>query len=312
METVRLAYRDHDRTPPVYCIKAMAAQHYDLNVEIVHISGSAEYEAAIFDGSADIICEHQEYLYEEVAQGRHRATMFLCPVPDTDARLVVGPDTQTVDDLRGKAIAVRDRGRPHAIRMQLRQLGIEREVTLVTVADDAVGRWAQWKTVVSGECAATFIPPLNIAPALEAGLRPLEVPALQLIGHFAHGCASDFASAYDDLMFRYVKSSIHAFALMKMRRDEALQLVAGEPARLMGLQDNPAELERQFDCIAASLQIRPYPTPAGIANTYEIACDEWPGAAGINPMTLWDVHWVKQLDDEGWIDALIAELGRAP
>ncbi len=308
MDTVRLAYRDDDRTPPLYCIKAMAERHYDLNVEIIRIEGSAAYEAAIFDGSADMICEHLEYLYEETAQGRHRATMFLCPVTETDARLVVGPDVHTVDDLRGKAIAVRDRGRPHAIRMQLRQLGIEQEVTLVTVSDDVVGRWAQWRTILSGECAATFIPPLNIAPALAAGLRPLEVPGLQQIGHFAHACASDFAGAYDDRMFRYVKSAIHAFVLMKLRREEALEIVAGEPARLLGLHDDPVELERQFDCIAASLQTHPYPTPAAIANTFEIACAEWPGAGGINPLTLWDLHWVKQLDDEGFIDTLLREL----
>jgi hypothetical protein len=110
-------------------------------------------------------------------------------------------------------------------------------------------------------------------------------------------------------MFRYVKSAIHAFALMKLAPDEALDIVAGEPARLMGLADNPPELARQFGCIAASLQLRPYPTPAGIANTYEIACAEWPGAAGINPLMLWDVHWVKQLDDEGFVATLLAELG---
>jgi len=27
-----------------------------------------------------------------------------------------------------------------------------------------------------------------------------------------------------------------------------------------------------------------------------------------NPLTLWDLHWVKELDDEGYIDHLIASL----
>ena len=45
-------------------------------------------------------------------------------------------------------------------------------------------------------------------------------------------------------------------------------------------------------------------TPQAIAATYEIACDEY-GAQGINPLALWDLHWVKELDDEGFIDALL-------
>ena len=67
------------------------------------------------------------------------------------------------------------------------------------------------------------------------------------------------------------------------------------------------EMEKHFDTIVGKLQIKPYPTPQAIAATYEIACEEY-GAQGINPMTLWDVHWVKELDDEGFIDALIQNM----
>ena len=79
MDTVRVCYRDNDRTPVIYCIKEMAARHYDLNVEALRIHDQDAYEACIFDGTADIIPEHLEYLFEWVAQGRGKATMFLCP-----------------------------------------------------------------------------------------------------------------------------------------------------------------------------------------------------------------------------------------
>jgi hypothetical protein len=136
----------------------------------------------------------------------------------------------------------------------------------------------------------------------------LDVPQLQFVGHFAHACATDYAAAHDDVMTRYVESAIHAICLLKFKRQEALQIVADEPARLMRLVDDPAELERQVGCIAEMLQPKPYPSPVGIANTYEFACAEWPGSAGINPLTLWDLHWLKQLDDEGVIDTLIGEM----
>jgi hypothetical protein len=67
------------------------------------------------------------------------------------------------------------------------------------------------------------------------------------------------------------------------------------------------EMEKHFDAIVGKLQIKPYPTPQALANTYEIACNEY-GAQGFNPLALWDLHWAKELDDEGFIDALIRDM----
>ena len=51
MRTVRLAYRDNDRTPVIYCIKAMAEQHYGIEVQLVQIAGREKFEAALFNDS---------------------------------------------------------------------------------------------------------------------------------------------------------------------------------------------------------------------------------------------------------------------
>jgi hypothetical protein len=69
------------------------------------------------------------------------------------------------------------------------------------------------------------------------------------------------------------------------------------------------ELRRQVDSMARKLQIKPYPTAEAIIHTNEIAADEY-GAELANPLTVWDLHWVKQLDDEGFIDDLVAQLAR--
>ncbi|HWX76572.1 MAG TPA: hypothetical protein VNY32_03805, partial [Candidatus Acidoferrales bacterium] len=66
-----------------------------------------------------------------------------------------------------------------------------------------------------------------------------------------------------------------------------------------------AELKRRFDSIVDGIKTKPYPTPEAIANTHEIATLEYSGAKEVNPMSLWDLHWVKQLDDEGFIDGLV-------
>jgi len=63
--------------------------------------------------------------------------------------------------------------------------------------------------------------------------------------------------------------------------------------------------QREIDSIAELLQVKPYPTIEAILNTNDIAAQEY-GPTVENPLTLWDFHWVKELDNEGFIDNLIA------
>ena len=181
-------------------------------------------------------------------------------------------------------------------------------VERVIVSDDEVGRWGQWKKVVNGEYIATYMTPIYLPEALAAGLKVLETPELQVIGHFAQACSTNFARENHELLGSYVRSVVHALCVMKFRRDETMNIVSQEPMRLMKIQDRK-ELARQVDCIIHELQVRPYPTPEGITNSHEISTDEWPaGKALVNPLTLWDLHWLKQFDDEGFIDGLIQEM----
>jgi hypothetical protein len=56
METVRVAYRDDDRTP-VICIREMGLKHYGVNVEVLKIKDYGEFEAALFSDSADVLID---------------------------------------------------------------------------------------------------------------------------------------------------------------------------------------------------------------------------------------------------------------
>jgi len=307
LPTVRLAYRDEDRTPVIFCIKEMARRHYGVNVEVVLIKDTKDYEAGLFDNSCDVIIEHVEYLYPEAARGK-KITFFCAPSLGRGLDLVVPADVDNVDALRGKSLAVRKSGRPHSLVLWLRMMGLERDVKIVMVGDDEVGRWGQWKKVLSGECAATFMSGLYLPNALAAGLKILPVPDLEVVAHYSQACLSKFAIDNPELWKNYVKAVIHALCLMILRKDEALEIVAEEPMKRMKIKDR-RELERQFDSIVKGLQLKPYPTLLAIANMFEIATAEF-GVADINPLTLWDLHWVKELDNAGFIDGLIRQMRR--
>jgi ABC-type nitrate/sulfonate/bicarbonate transport system substrate-binding protein len=305
MPTVRLAYRDNDRTPVIYCIKAMAERHYGVAVEVIQIRERHAFEAALFNNSCDVIIEHIEYLHTEAARGK-KISLFCAPQIHRGLQLVVPKTFASLDELRGKSMAVRDLGRPHTITLWLRKMGLDRDVKTIIVKDKEIGRWNQWKKVLSGECAACFIAPIYLPAALDAGLKIFPVPEVEIVSNFAQACLSSFVSQNPEVMKNYTKAVIHALALMIYRREDALEIAAREPMRLMKITDR-AELRRQLDSIAAMLQIKPYPTAEAIVNTNEIAAHEY-GAAVENPLTLWDLHWLKELDDEGFIDELIKRL----
>ncbi|HLH22309.1 MAG TPA: hypothetical protein VK066_07285 [Chloroflexota bacterium] len=307
MDRVRLAYRDDDRTPVIFCIQAMARAHYALDVEVLQIKGTREYEAALFDEACDVIIEHLEYLYGDPTRAR-QVSMFCAPVLRNGLELVVRPDVQDVAALRGTTIAIRSHGRPHAIMLRLRKMGLEGQVATTIVRDEDVGRWGQWRTVADGTCAAAFISRLYLPPALTAGLKVLDAPDVEVVGHYSQACLTRYAAAHPDVMRRYVQSVVHALALLRLRRADALAIARGEPMRRMRLTD-AAELERQFDAIVDDLQVPPYPTPEAVANMYEIATAQYGGAGQMNPLSVWDLHWLRELEAEGFIAALLAALG---
>jgi len=95
MQSLTLAYRDDDRTPVIFAIRELAKRHYDLDVRIVRIKDGDEYEAALFNGAADIIIEHLEYLYDEAKKGR-KITFFCAPSRGGGLDLVVRPQKRAV------------------------------------------------------------------------------------------------------------------------------------------------------------------------------------------------------------------------
>jgi hypothetical protein len=309
MRRLRLAYRDDDRTPVIFCVQEIARRHYDIDVEIIQIKATEEYEAALFDGSCDVIIEHLEYLYDEAAKGK-KVTVFIAPSRGANLELVVAAHVARADDLKGRTMAVRTQGQPHAVTLWLKMMGLEKDVDTILIHDKDVGRWGQWKKVASGECIAAFMSPLYLPQAISAGLKVLPVADIPIVGHYAQACRADFAGRNSDLLGDYVKASIHAACFMLYRRSEALAIAAGEPMKRMKITDE-RELGRQFDSIVKSLKVKPYPTPQAIANTFEMAVLDYPGAKDLNPLSIWDLHWVKRLDDEGFIDNLVDDLAKA-
>ena len=52
---------------------------------------------------------------------------------------------------------------------------------------------------------------------------------------------------------------------------------------------------------------KPYPDAQAIINAYELGCIKAPEAKQLSPMALWDLHYLRELDNSGFIDKLYKE-----
>src|SRR5262249_3540919 len=78
--------------------------------------------------------------------------------------------------------------------------------------------------------------------------------------------------------------------------------------------NNEGKLNREqatyvYQQLAPILEPKLYPTMAAIANVYEEAKRQDPDAEKINPLELWDLQYIRALDDSGFVDALYAGKG---
>jgi ABC-type metal ion transport system substrate-binding protein len=78
MEILRLAYRDHDRTPVIYCIREMAPKDYGIAVRVLQIKDYEQFESAIFNDSADVLIDHVEFL--EKLNGKNITFFCACGI----------------------------------------------------------------------------------------------------------------------------------------------------------------------------------------------------------------------------------------
>src|SRR5438046_861139 len=120
MDTIRLASPATNPPPAIYSIKEMPRNNA-VAVESLHTPPTDEYEAALFDGAADVIIEHTEYLLGEPIRGKN-VTTFCAPSVGTESHVVARADVTRIDQLAGGTVAIRSSGRPHASIIALREI----------------------------------------------------------------------------------------------------------------------------------------------------------------------------------------------
>ena len=161
----------------------------------------------------------------------------------------------------------------------------------------------RWQRVLSGEFDATFVTLPHDGRAARAGARVIEVPPMPMIRGVTLTTTTRFVRSHTEEIRRLTKGLVEAIHFFVTRKAATLEILKEHAAPILKLQ-NDAEVERLYDEWDQSLERKPYPKLSAIANVFQLAVRRDPDIAGFNPLMLWNTHFVRELDDSGYIDQL--------
>jgi hypothetical protein len=291
MSTIRILYRDYDRAPYLYTLQATAKQ-LGLDVVLTKAELGGRFPEFLLEGATDFLAENYWQLQALRAKGQPLVGIATA-VSNLNEKLFVHPSVRTLNDLRGKKLAIRGMGPSQLIPgLWLKDHGLGDEVQAVTVSEDEVGRWGQWKKVVTGECHGTFVTNFYQDEPRAAGLKELNTEPYGFIGNVTLTTIESLAASRRDDVQKLVEAAFDASRLFKHDPAAALDICMGEPVKLLKL-DGRAAMERIYRILSDELSEQPIPTAEGIANTRRMALPRMPELADFNPLVMWDLSFAR-------------------
>src|ERR1700722_9465298 len=234
MSTIRILYRDYDRAPYLYTLQATAKTlGLDWVLEKAELGG--RFPEFLLDGKTDFLAENYWQLQALRAKGQPLVSLATA-VSTLNEKLFVNPSIRALADLRGKKFAVRGIGPSQLIPdLWLTDHGLSDEVQTVTYSEDEVGRWGQWKKVVSGECHGTFVTNFYQDEPRAGGLKELETEPYGFIGNVTLTTVETFAASPRGDVQKLVEAAFDASRRFKHDPATAMDICMGEPAKLLKL-----------------------------------------------------------------------------
>lgn len=252
-------------------------------------------------GEIDIVSGNHHNLY--VRRAMHGEPFVHLAQPNNRWRencLVAGDGIGGIDDLKGKRV-VMDHFDGHTglnVWLYLRLHGLEegRDVELVTGEKATRERV---RGVMSGRYDATFVRAVERLRARTLGATLIDLPGMDMIEGVTLTTTTTYVRSHPEEIRSLIRALVDAIHFFKTRRDETLKIIK---THCGDKYDSEEEVEVFYDDYVGSLATRPYPTLDAIRNVFALAVKRHPEVEGFNPLTMWDLHHLREIDDSGYID----------
>jgi ABC-type nitrate/sulfonate/bicarbonate transport system substrate-binding protein len=303
---IRGFYRSHSHLP-IWEVMAKAAiwERVGLRVTFEFCDSSSAAEKALFDRSVDFVSGNHISPYLLVRRGKPIVSLT-SPSNNVNDKLVARFPIKQVSELRGKRIGdttlVDSIGGYHHPRgnhmLYVMRAGLKLdEVEWVELSEsNNEFKAMQMDVLKNGKVDAIFVTG-NTDKFEQAGLHALALDRLPMINGPTLTSTLTTLQSKEGLAERLVKAQLMGIHFARTRRGETESI-------LEGLRQRVPEAKNVAYRSVAKLLPKPYPDHEGVANAYKLCCLKSPETEEMSPMALWDLHYLRELDNSGFIDAL--------
>jgi NitT/TauT family transport system substrate-binding protein len=271
-----------------------------LSVEVISIPGSSLAIQAMLSGELPIIQAGGTGPIQVNLSGTD--TVIIATVAKKFTWWIFSqPSIQRMEDLKGKIFGTTRFGTQSdlASRIALRRYGIDpdRDITMVQTGGPAETLAA----IVAGKIHAAAVSPPATLQAKKLKLRELLDLSKLDVEYHVNGLVTTrrFIKSNEDVVRRFLKAYIEG--AVRGQKDKAFAMkTMGKYFRT----DDREVLEETYELVIKGFNIPPY--PAGIASLIQDLEKQFPKAKGTKPEDFTDSHLVRELDQSGFIKALLA------
>jgi len=315
MDHITFPYRSATHLPLLHVIAESGAwEKHGLDVDYDRPISASEAHAAVTSGDIDFVGGNHISTYGRRARGDDWVYLGQTVNTVPGRGLVVRADSGItgIADLRHKTVGTvgHHPGLNDWLFLKQHGLDVDRdEVALIQQKfppainkANALAEAPLWHLVHDGQVDAVFICPPGTMQAQRAGLKLIEIDPMPMIYFTTISTSMRLAEHCPDVVERFLKGIIEGIHFFKTQPERSINVIRRRYASEGVLDDEMASLT--YHSLAEAFEPKLYPTPDAIANVYLEGIRQDKDAARINPMELWDLHFIRRLDDSGFIKDL--------
>lgn len=282
----------------------------DLNVKLLSMDfclTSAEAESALVEGRVDFVSGTHISPYVKVARGEP-IVCLASPNNELQDSLVTNRPIKTLSDVKGMRIVETSLVHPdtgynhprgnHMLYIKKAGLDVNRDVSWLELAEHNTPEFRrdQMRALLEGEGDAAFISS-STEEYEQKGLHVLKLDVLPMISGPTITTSFVALHAHEQMGERLVRALVRAIALVQTKPKEAREALE------RGSRGNVEVTDRTMRSLAR-LERKPYPSAPAVSNAHELCTMQHPETAKVSALALWDLHYLRELDQSGFIDAL--------
>jgi ABC-type nitrate/sulfonate/bicarbonate transport system substrate-binding protein len=317
---IRFVYRSASMIPLLTIMQGRGLwEREGLDVRHMEFTQDPAYaEERLFAGDIDFIFGNHVSPYLRLSQGHP----IVCLAQSTNwmqTWIATSPDVTELSMLKGKRVLSKPLFLPdgkfsghnwgnYLLMLELNGVKVKEDIDYLD--PDEIEALYQGSSsaekgiaaVKDGRASACFINTERGAAAEAAGLRVHRLPETPMIHSITLTTTTPRVQKDSTFAERIIKALLEAVHIFKTDRETTLALLAN-PVQPLG--DRYVErLRDRYDHYAGEYDSRLLPRAEAILNVHKLACLAYPGSEKVNPMELWDLHYLRQILDSGYVDRM--------